>query len=88
MIYLIENEWAVHQCADADKYTKEHRQDMSRIAGNPYSTGVHGLYTNDRGKEYIKFCPWCGCDLDKEEVSMSRLDKRYVNPMWHRLMTY
>lgn len=86
MIYMIRNEWGVHQCKDADKYTAEHRKEMTRIAGNPYSNGCRGLYNTTTEGTWIRYCPWCGCDLDKEEIAEERLPKRYVHPMWKVLM--
>lgn len=81
MVYMIDNEWAVHQCKDADKYIAERRQDMSRIAGNVYSTGVNRLYHGGTGL-FIRYCPFCGCELDKEEIADERLPKKYIHTMW------
>lgn len=87
MLYLIREEWAVHQCEDADHYTNEHRQEMTLVAGNPYSDGVRRLYMTDHDHElWIKYCPWCGCDLDLEKISPDKLPKRYIHPLWKNTM--
>lgn len=81
MLYLIREEWAVHQCADANKYVPEHRQAMTRVAGNPYSTGVDSLFVGDTHL-FIQYCPFCGCSLKDEVLSDDELPTRYIHPMW------
>lgn len=89
MLYLIGHnkgvnvgeEWAVHQCADADHYTVDYRKEMTRVAGNPYSTGCDHLYHGGTGI-FIKYCPFCGCDIGKDTISTDTLPNRYIHPMW------
>lgn len=89
MNYLIGEEWAVHQCEDADHYTKEHRQEMTLIAGNPYSDGVQRLYLMNHDTElWINHCPFCGCNLYHEQLSHDRLPKRYIHPLWKDIINY
>lgn len=62
-----------HQCADADKYTAERRKEMSYV-------WMHdGVSRIDIGSKsiYVKYCPICGCNLEKEEYTNEWLSNRY-----------
>ena len=85
MNYLIGEEWAVHRCKDAEHCTLEHQKEMTRIAGNPYSDGVRRLYIDHDTSIWIRYCPWCGCDLDKEALSHEELSRKYRDPMWQNI---
>lgn len=57
----------VHQCADADRYTSEHRAEIAMVRRHDIH---HFLVVDVNGKRdtiHIKYCPYCGVDLDKEE---------------------
>ena len=85
MLYLIDSEFAVHQCHNAKSKTVTARKEMSKIAGNPYSRWT-AMYTlsEDRvqAQIMIRYCPYCGCDLDKEEISPEQLETRYLARLW------
>ena len=65
----------VHQCADADRYTTEHKREMAQLRRHdchtfmviPASVKLNG----DTNYKIIpvKYCPYCGVDLEKDETT-------------------
>lgn len=71
-------ETLVHQCADADKYTKAHRQEMANVRRHDVSSYLHvpvyRAYGHTSEDVRIKYCPYCGVELEKDEQTGKFLD--------------
>ena len=72
------DETLVHQCADADKYVKSRRQEMANVRVHDISAflnvPVKRAYTQTSESVRIKFCPFCGVELEKDEQTGEYLD--------------
>jgi len=71
-------ETLVHQCADANKYIKSRRQEMANVRVHDISAylvvQIKEGYTNAVGTVPIKYCPFCGVELEKDEQTGEYLD--------------
>lgn len=86
------DETLVHQCADADRYTTAHRQEIANVRVHDitaylsvplrdYKTEkVKGLNYPIIGHESvrIKHCPYCGVLLESDEQSPDFLDLKLL----------
>ncbi len=77
-------ETVVHQCADADKYTTEHRRKIAMVRRHDVSTFIDvvtGCKLNGQ-KTYktihIKYCPFCGCNLAADEETGKTLNLKLL----------
>ena len=80
----------VHQCSNAHKYTEAHRREIANVRKHdvaaylsvPVRTyschkfkELHGYYPVERYEEVrITHCPYCGANLDTDEISGEYLD--------------
>lgn len=84
MYYIIGEEFAVHQCHPITEggYTKYARKTWAHIAGNPFSRWFAMYYMDDEGKlrqaDTIRYCPYCGCNLDMEDEGLGTIPNRYL----------
>lgn len=66
-------ETLVHQCADSEKYTTDHRREIAMVRRHDMNTFIDVLASCklDGKKVYktihIKYCPYCGVDLEKDQ---------------------
>lgn len=71
-------ETLVHQCADADKYIKSRRQEIANVRVHDISAylvvPVKRAYTQTTENVRIKYCPFCGVELEKDEQTVEYLD--------------
>ena len=68
------SEGYVHQCSDAYKYNKEHLQEIARVQ-------KHDMHTHmiiDKKIIYIKHCPYCGVELEKDQTTNEFLNLKLL----------
>lgn len=57
------SELYIHVCPDSDKYTRKALSERMTI----YRHDISAFIITDNGKiEHIKYCPYCGIDVEKE----------------------
>ena len=61
----------VHQCADAYKYNLERRKEIAKIKKHDCITC---LKIDNINYLFIKFCPYCGVELAKDEETQEFLN--------------
>lgn len=77
-------ETEVHQCANADKYTTEHKQEIAMVRRHDMSTFIDVLAGCKLNGEktyktiHIKYCPFCGCDLAADESTGKALNLKLL----------
>lgn len=66
-------ETEVHQCADIDKYTQEHKREIAHVQRHD----VHTYFNVGEKNIYIKYCPYCGINLNTDESTNEYLKLKF-----------
>ena len=59
------SELYIHVCPDANKYTRKALKERITV----YRHDISAFIITDSGKiEHIKYCPYCGTNVETEEI--------------------
>lgn len=80
-------ETLVHQCADADKYTTAHKQEIANVRIHDITAYLSVPLRDYKKDGYpiightsvaIDYCPYCGVELEKDERANKTLDLKLL----------